>query len=104
MTDSPRALTTRHEVAAEVRAAAARHRYTQEQIGALLKLKQSAVSRRYNGHVPFDVDELEALAEAWDVPVTDFFPRPTRHPDGGLNKTASSPFRRRVSDLLLVAA
>ena len=78
----------RRDVAAEVRAAAARHRYTQEQIGALLHLKQSAVSRRYNGQVPFDVDELEALAEAWDVPVTDFFPRPRRTTDGGVSKTA----------------
>lgn len=81
MSESRSALTMRQNVAAEVRASAARHEYTQEMVGELLGLKQSAISRRYKGQVPFDVDELELLAKAWDVPITEFFPR--RHSDGG---------------------
>lgn len=75
----------RLNVATEVRTLAARHRYTQEMVGQLLGLKQSAISRRFKGEVAFDVDELEMLAQTWDVPITDLFgpvPRP-RQGDAG---------------------
>lgn len=59
-------------IAAEVRAAAARRRFTQAQLGEALKLSRMAIYRRMTGEVNFSVDELFTLAEALDVDVNDF--------------------------------
>jgi transcriptional regulator with XRE-family HTH domain len=59
-------------VAEEVRAAMARKRLTQTQLGRLLGLGQSAVSRRLSGEVPFDVVELHRIAEATGFDVETF--------------------------------
>ncbi len=69
-------------MAEEVRAWAARRRYTQTRVAGVLSCSQAAVSRKYRGDVPFDVDELERLAKEWDLPITAFFPA-SRHDGPG---------------------
>lgn len=54
-------------VAEEVRAAMARRRITQAALGRILGLGQSAISRRLSGDVPFDVVEINRIAEATGV-------------------------------------
>jgi transcriptional regulator with XRE-family HTH domain len=55
--------TNAEQVAANVRAEMARHRVTQAQLATVLGLHQMSVSRRLNGEVPFDVNELVAVAD-----------------------------------------
>jgi len=62
--------TQRVDVAAEVRAALARKRISQRQLANLLGLTQPVVWRRLRGDVAFSVDELQAVAEALEVPVS----------------------------------
>ena len=64
-----------HEaVAAEVRAQLARNRLSGRRAAEMLGWKQTYMSRRLTGAVPFDVDDLAALAELLDVPIGQFFP------------------------------
>lgn len=60
--------------AAEVRACAARYGWRQADIAAALGLPQSQVSARHRGSVPWRLDELEALADAWGIEVYDLLP------------------------------
>ena len=60
-------------VAANIRAEAARRRFSQSSMAAVLGLNQAAVSRRMTGKVEFSASELSKLAEAFDVPVSTFF-------------------------------
>lgn len=55
----------------EIRAHLARRRMSQSQLGSLLGLSQTAVSRRLLGEVPFDIDELTAVADALGIDVRD---------------------------------
>lgn len=64
--------TLRATVAGEVRAMMARRRITQTDLANKLGWTQSYVSRRLSGDVPFDIDELEVLADLFDVPVVRF--------------------------------
>lgn len=64
----------RDEVAAEVRAMAARKGYKQVQIASVIGESQSTVSRLLKGMKPFDIDHLAALAAEWDVPITELLP------------------------------
>lgn len=70
-------------VAEEVRSMAARKRYSQTKVAAVLGCSQAAVSRMFRGAVPFDVNELDALAREWNVPITDFFPKTDRQGGSG---------------------
>lgn len=56
-------------VAANIRAELARHRTSGSALARHLGIPQSAVSRRLNGHVAFDLDQLPAIAEFLGVPV-----------------------------------
>lgn len=64
----------RHAIAAEVRAEAARHQMSQAGVALVLSTSTATVSRKFKGAYPFDADELLALAQAWDVPVTRLLP------------------------------
>lgn len=66
----------REAVAAEVRAWMGRRRATQADLAAALGKSQPYVSRRLSGEVPFDTDDLYALADLLDAEVTDFLARP----------------------------
>lgn len=56
----------------------ARHRTTQEELGVLLGLRQTAVSKRVRGITPFDVDELARIAAHFGVEVADLLPSGSR--------------------------
>lgn len=64
----------RAAVASEVRAEAARQRWSQTRIAMLLATSQASISRKYRAEVAWDVDELYALADAWNVPVSGLLP------------------------------
>lgn len=61
-------------VAAEVRAEMARQQMTQQVLARQLGTTQQTLSRRMTGEVPFDVFELQRIADIFGVPVTHFFP------------------------------
>lgn len=62
------------QIAAKVRGVAAEHRFTQQRIAETLGLSRTAVVERVQGRVPFTAPEVFALAAAFDVPVSRFFP------------------------------
>ena len=62
------------QVAAEVRAEAARNRVTQQRLASVLGIDKGSMSRRMNGHQPFTVDELAAVADELHVPVQRLLP------------------------------
>ena len=66
--------TNRVEVAAEVRAVLARKRSSQRQLAKALGLTQPVIWRRLQGDMQFRVDELQAVAEFVEVPVSTLFP------------------------------
>lgn len=57
-------------VGAEVRGLLAKHRISQAAAGTRLGLSQAAMSRRLTGEIPFNVDELSALADLLGVPAS----------------------------------
>ena len=61
------------EVAAEVRAQLARAHWTGSRLARELGWTQPYTSRRLTGEVPFDVNDLDAIAGALGVPVSSFF-------------------------------
>lgn len=65
-----------HSVAAEVRAWLARRSRSARSAAQELGWSEVYISRRLRGKVPFDVADLEALAELLDVRVTAFFEPP----------------------------
>ena len=67
MSNPPNAAVT---VGAEVRGLLAKHKISQTSAGSRLQLSQAAMSRRLAGEIPFNVDELAALADLIGVPVS----------------------------------
>lgn len=66
-----------HEnIAGEVRAELARRRLTGRKIARALGMSEVYVSRRLTGQVPFNVNDLSAIAELLDVPISRFFESP----------------------------
>ncbi len=61
----------RVRMAEEVRALMARRRLSGVALAALINRSQSYVSRRLTGEVPFDMDDLEAIAAALGVKAAD---------------------------------
>ena len=64
---------THQNVAAEIRAEFARRRISGRQAAKQLGWTGPYLSRRLTGAVPFDVNDLAAIAELLDVPVSTFF-------------------------------
>ncbi|MGA5542729.1 helix-turn-helix domain-containing protein [Mycobacterium sp. NPDC051198] len=48
----------------------ARRGVSQTKVAGVLGLSQSAISARLSGRTPFDVNELVAIADYLDVPIT----------------------------------
>ncbi|MEU9022359.1 helix-turn-helix transcriptional regulator [Actinomadura sp. NPDC048394] len=69
--------TVRDQVAEEVRALLARRRLSARAAAQQLGWTPMYLSRRMNGSAPFNVDDLAALAQLLNVPITDFFPMAT---------------------------
>lgn len=57
------------KVAAEVRAEMARQFRSQSELAAVLRVSQTAVSRRLKGEISFDVDELVRTADFLGVSI-----------------------------------
>lgn len=66
----------REAVASEVRALMGRHRVSQARLSTVLRMSQSALSRRLNGDQPFDIDDLYRIAEHFGTEVTALFSTP----------------------------
>lgn len=64
---TPTRTTSREEIAANVRAAAARRRVEQAAIAELINRSPAAVSDRMNGKTNFRIDELQAIAGYLEV-------------------------------------
>ena len=65
-------------VAEEIGVLLFRRRMTALDLARRLGLSQSAMSRRMVGDQPFDLDEIQRIAEALGVPVVDLLPRSAR--------------------------
>jgi transcriptional regulator with XRE-family HTH domain len=63
-------------VAGEVRAHLARRRISGRRAAAELGWTAPYLSRRLTGEIPFDVDDLDAIASLLDMPVVAFFLAP----------------------------
>lgn len=61
-------------VAGEVRAHVARKNVSQREVAKAIGKSQGAAWRRLSGNYPFNVQELEAIAELLGVPVARFLP------------------------------
>lgn len=59
-------------VGQRVKAEMGRQSIRQTAVAKRLGKSQQAVSRRLNGLIPFDVEELEIIAALLNVPATDF--------------------------------
>lgn len=62
---------TAHRIAANVRAEMARRNCTQERLATRLGKSQGYVSRRLVARIPFNTNDLDAIAKALDVPLSD---------------------------------
>lgn len=62
------------QVGTEVRVLLLRQRRSQADLARALELSPAAIGRRLTGEVPFDVNELEAIADMLGVPLATFLP------------------------------
>lgn len=102
--------TLRETVAGEVRARMARKRVRQVDLAEVLGMSQPSLSQRLTGRYPFTVDELDRLAQFFDVEPADlirgtpWFPGPdetaeaaiARHPTGAASVLVEA--ERLISD------
>ncbi len=65
---------TREAIAAEVRAAAGRAGKKQADLVLSTSISRQSLSRKWNGKVPFMVDELIEIAKALDISPSDLLP------------------------------
>lgn len=61
--------------AEEIRVLLVRRRTSARKLAAQIGLSQSAMSARLTGHTPIDLNELQQIAAALDVPIVDLLPR-----------------------------
>lgn len=64
---------TREAIAAEVRAGLARKRMTQAELADALNMGLPTLSRRLNGHQPFNTDQLIAISRVLGIAFAMFF-------------------------------
>jgi transcriptional regulator with XRE-family HTH domain len=62
-------------VAEEIRVLLARRKMSANQLAQVTGIKQSSLSRRMTGETAFDMDDLELIADALGVVVTDLMPQ-----------------------------
>jgi transcriptional regulator with XRE-family HTH domain len=60
------------QVATELRTELAKRHMSQTDLATRINVSKHYLSRRVCGHVPFNVDELQQIAEILDVPVEQF--------------------------------
>lgn len=76
MTDTPGRATgrLREATAEEIRVLLARRNMSAAELARQTGIKQSYISRRMTGETPFDLDDLELIAAALEVPVVALLP------------------------------
>lgn len=67
--------TLRERAAEEIRVLLARRKISGSELARKVGVTQPYISRRLNGEVAFDLDDLERIAAVLDVDVTDLIPR-----------------------------
>ncbi|QQU08589.1 helix-turn-helix domain-containing protein [Mobiluncus curtisii] len=77
---APASIDTASTVAANIRAESARRGYSQSELGRALGITQSQVNRRWRGVIPWQLDELDAVAYLLGVSVIEL----VTPPRGGL--------------------
>ncbi len=75
-------------VSTEIRADMARSRVTQADLAKRLGVSQPAVSRRLNGELPWDLDQLESICALFDAPLGRYLPPRHRGSEQGFDKLA----------------
>lgn len=58
-------------VARKIRGVMGENRCSQKELAKVLGLSQGSISNRLNGEVPLSIDELDAIAHRFDIPITD---------------------------------
>ena len=91
----------RQVVTENIRALMARRGVRQPQIMALLGLSQPAVSRRLNGQLAWDIDELEKIGIAFEVSVAELVGGTSQDPGPGSSRTTRQHDDHRLT---LIAA
>lgn len=75
------------QVVSNVRALFARRNVSAARVAQSVGWSQPYMSRRMSGRTPFDVNDLDTLAAAFDVPITRFFALdPDNTPTGGTTR------------------
>lgn len=69
--------TLRERTAEEIRVLLARRRVSAAQLARQTGMKQSTLARRMTGEIAFDLDDLELIASALNVPVQSLLPSAT---------------------------
>lgn len=90
----------REMVAEEVRVLLARRRLSASELARQIGVTQPYISRRLTGDTPFDVDDLERIADALDVPISDLMPAKVTdsRPKGGWARvTRTTPRTTRTA-------
>lgn len=73
-TSPMKSMSTAEKVGEQVHVLMRRRGMTQRQLGALLGLAQPSVSDRIAGRVVFDIEELDKVADALEVPLSSLLP------------------------------
>ena len=63
----------RSAVSSEIRALMGRHRVSQTTLAEVCGMSQPSLSARLSGTVAWDVDDLDAIAKFFHIPVAGFF-------------------------------
>lgn len=79
----------RERTAEEIRVLLARRRISAAELARRTGMKQSTLARRMTGEIAFDLDDLEAISQALDVPVSALMPAAFPLND----RSATSPVR-----------
>ena len=79
-----------------------RGKITQTQVAKALGVGQPAVARKLRGERPFTIDELLAVADYLDRPITDLLPNAGSPHQGGPGGGEGAPSRARTGDLRII--
>lgn len=85
------AIAARLTVSEEILALMGRRRVSQTALSAAMGMSQSALSRKLRGYVPWDIDDMAAIARFFDVPVTALFGLEGAHYGDSENEPTWSP-------------
>jgi transcriptional regulator with XRE-family HTH domain len=92
--------TLNERVAEEIRVQLARRNITATELARRAGMTQRSISRRITGEKAIDMDDLEKIAKALDVPITALLPTPT----AARKPSASSVQLHRTQPMLIRTA